>query len=65
MESQYEIAAQKIRSYLDENQLGDFEKEEFESCFKSFQEKFAPEILKLLEGEDLLNSIFLVLLIES
>ena len=59
MESQYEIAAQKIRSYLDENQLGDFEKEEFESCFKSFQEKFAPEILKLLEGEDLLNSIFL------
>jgi len=59
MESQYEIAAQKIRSYLDENQLGNFEKEEFESCFKSFQEKFAPEILKQLDGEDLLNSIFL------
>ena len=39
MESQYEIAAQKIRSYLDENQLGDFEKEEFESCFKIFSGK--------------------------
>ena len=59
MENQYDISAQKIRKYLNENKLGNFEKEEFENCFKSFQEKFSPEILKQLDGENLLNFIFL------
>ena len=57
--NQYEISAQKIREYLDENNLGNFEKEEFEQKYKNFYKKFSPEILSNLEGIDILNYIFL------
>ena len=59
MVSQYEISAQKIREYLDENNLGNFEKEEFEQKYKNFYKRFSPEILSNLEGIDILNYIFL------
>ena len=59
MENQYEISAQKIRSYLDENNLGNFEQEEYELKYKHFYDKFSPEILEKLEGKDVLNNIFL------
>ena len=59
MENQYEMAANVIRDYLDKNDLESFEKVEMEEMFSNFQEKFSPEILQNLEGQDVLNKIFL------
>lgn len=54
----YDSYAKIIRDYLDENQLGAFEQEEFEDALKSFNDMFSPEKLEKLEGMDLLNRIF-------
>ena len=58
-EVEYDKSAKIIREYLDENNLGNFEQEEYESAIKSFHDRFSPEILEELEGSDLLNKIFL------
>lgn len=58
-ESEYDHSAKIIRDYLDENNLGKWEKEEYENAIKIFHEKFSPEILEKLEGVELLNKIFL------
>ena len=59
MINQYEIAANVIRNYLDENDLESFENVEMEDMFSSFQDEFSPEILQNLEGMDVLNKLFL------
>lgn len=59
MTNQYEMAAKMIRDYIDKNNLGNFEKPEMEEMFSTFQKEFSPEILKELEGKDVLNKIFL------
>lgn len=59
MDNQYDISAKKIRDYLDENNLGNFEQEEYELKYEKFYKKFSPEILEKLEGVDVLNNIFL------
>lgn len=59
MIDQYEIAADVIRNYLDENDLESFEKVEMEDMFSNFQEEFSPEVLQNLEGNDILNKLFL------
>ncbi len=58
-EVEYDNSAKIIREYLDENNLGNWEQEEYETAIKSFYEKFSPEILEKLEGVDLLNKIFI------
>lgn len=55
----YLISANIIKNYLNENNLGNLEKQEYERMFDSFKSKFGPEILKKLEGSELLNSLFL------
>ncbi|MBR0270829.1 MAG: AAA family ATPase [Methanobrevibacter sp.] len=59
MDNQYDISAKKIRNYLDENNLGNYEQEEYELKYEKFYKKFSPEILEKLEGKDVLNYIFL------
>ena len=56
---EYDNSATIIRDYLDENNLVNFEQEEFEDAVKSFQNKFSPEILEQLNGIDLLHTIFI------
>lgn len=58
-EVEYDKSAKIIRDYLDENDLGKLEREEYESAIKSFYDKFSPEILEKLEGLELLNKIFI------
>ena len=48
-----------IRNYLDENDLGEFRQNDVEEVFIRFKEQFSPEILEGLEGEDIINKIFL------
>ena len=57
-QDEYDKSAKIIRDYLDENNLGDFEQEQFENASKSFYSRFSPEILEKLEGRALLYSIF-------
>ena len=59
MEDKYENVASKIRSYLEENDLGNFEKPEFEEKYITFQKMFSPEKLAKLEGVDVRDKIFL------
>lgn len=56
---EYLISANIIKNYLNENNLGDLEKEEYEEMFSSFKSKFGLEILENLEGRELLDSLFL------
>lgn len=58
-EEEYDKSAKIIRDYLDENNLGNYEQEEYETSIKSFNEMFSPEILEKVEGVDLLNKIFI------
>ena len=58
-EVEYDNSAKIIRDYLDENNLGNYEQEEYETPIKRFNEMFSPEILEKLEGVDLLNKIFI------
>ncbi len=55
----YNRIASKIRDYLDDNNLGDLSSEETERNISYFKSKFSPEILKELNGMDVLNTIFL------
>ena len=55
----YNRIASKIREYLDDNNLGDLSSEETERNISYFKSKFSPEILKELNGMDVLNTIFL------
>lgn len=57
-EVEYDNSAKIIREYLDGNNLGNWEQDEFETAIKSFYELFSPEILEKLEGVDLLYTIF-------
>ncbi|WP_407391481.1 AAA family ATPase [Methanobrevibacter sp.] len=54
-----EKSASIIRKYLNENNLGNFKNEGNEQAYINFKELFSPEILKNLEGMDILNTIFL------
>ena len=55
----YNRIASKIRDYLDDSNLGDLSSEETERNISYFKSKFSPEILKELNGMDVLNTIFL------
>ena len=59
MDDNYEIVACEIRSYLDEMDLKNFTKSEYEEKYKNFYEMFSPEVLANLNGKDVLNKIFL------
>lgn len=59
MENSYEAVAEKIKIFLKENNLGDFEKPEIEEKYTAFQKMFSPEILAKLEGKDVRDKIFL------
>ena len=59
MENNYEDVAKKIKNYLEENNLGNFEKSEVEEKYITFQKMFSPEILAKLEGKDVRDKIFL------
>ena len=58
LKNQYEMAANIIRNFLDENQLGIFINEKTEELFSEFQSMFSPDYLKSLEGPDVLYKIF-------
>lgn len=58
-EAEYDNSAKIIRDYLDENNLGNFEQEKYETAIKNFYNMFSPEILEKLEGVDLLNKLFI------
>lgn len=51
-------AAEIIRNYLDENNLGNFENKDNEYALIKFRRSFTPEILKNLQGIDIINKIF-------
>ncbi len=53
-----ENSARIIRNYLDENNLGNFEKKEHEEAYIKFRQSFSPEQLKNLSGVDILNYMF-------
>lgn len=55
----YDSSAKIIRDYLDDNNLGNFEQDEFEDAIKKFHKMYSPEILEKFNGVDLLNRIFL------
>lgn len=55
----YNLSSKLIRNYLDENNLGNYEIDEYEEMFLNFKEKFAPEILEKFEGIDIINKLFL------
>ena len=48
-----------IRKYLDEKDLGDFTKDNIEEITAGFKNQFGPEVLEKLEGEEIINKIFL------
>ena len=55
----YLISSNIIKNYLKENNLGNLEKDEYEEMFSSFKSKFGPEILKNLDSDEILTSLFL------
>lgn len=57
--NQYDLSAQIIRSYLDENDLGSFENQAINQIQDNFNEQFGPVVLEKLEGVDIINKIFL------
>ncbi|RAP50969.1 MAG: hypothetical protein BZ136_00285 [Methanosphaera sp. rholeuAM74] len=59
MDNQYTNVAKRIKRYLEENNLGDFTKEEYEEKFERFYNTFSPEILSGLDGGDVRDTIFL------
>ena len=48
-----------IRKYLDKNYLDDFTQPDIEDIFIKFKNEFGPDVLEKLEGEDIINKIFL------
>ena len=48
-----------IRKYLDKNNLNDFTQPDIEDIFIKFKNEFGPDVLEKLEGEDIINKIFL------
>ena len=52
-------AACIIRKYLDENNLGDFSQPNIEEIFVKFKKEFGPDVLEKLEGQEIINKIFL------
>lgn len=54
-----ENSARIIKDYLEENGLGSLENKEYEDAYVKFKELFSPDVLKNLEGMDILNTIFL------
>ena len=56
--NEIENSAKIIRNYLDENDLGNFENQEYEQALINFKDSFSPEILESLEGADIINKIF-------
>lgn len=59
MINEYDKSAKIIRDYLDENNLGNIENEEYEQAYIKFKDDFAPEILENLTDIDILNTIFI------
>lgn len=59
MINEYDKSAKIIRDYLDENNLGNIENEEYEQAYIKFKYDFAPEILENLTDIDILNTIFI------
>ncbi len=57
--SMIDKSAKIIRDYLDENNLGNFQNDEYEHNYIKFKENFAPNILENLKGVDILNTIFI------
>lgn len=55
----YSVSSCIIRNYLDENDLGNFEKQEYEQMFSSFKAQFGPEFLEKLDDIDIINNMFL------
>ena len=59
MDNQYDLLANRIRTYLDENNLGDFSIDNFEEKYKFFYDLFSPEILENLDGKETRDRIFM------
>lgn len=55
----YSISSNLIKNYLNDNNLGNLEKQDYEEMFSSFKAKFSPEYLEKLEGIDVINKLFL------
>ena len=59
MLDEYDISANKIKHYLKENNLGNYENKTYEQAYIKFKQSFSPEILENLNGNDILNIIFI------
>ena len=59
MDDEYEVLAQKIKTYLDDNNLGDLSVDELEEKYKFFMDRFAPEILEKMDGREARDRIFM------
>lgn len=56
---EYDESAKVIKDYLEENNLGNFENDEYENAYIKFNGNFAPGILENLTDIDILNTIFI------
>ena len=58
MDTKYDNLANRIKTYLKENNLGDFTKEDDEEKYGNFLDTFSPEHLANLEGKEVRDRIF-------
>jgi len=59
MDNEYDVLAQKIKTYLEDNNLGDLSNKEYEEKYKFFMDRFAPEILEKMDGREARDRIFM------